>query len=262
LSPRTTTAALAGLVLAGAVALTGCTTAVTGGAQNGSSGSGSGAAGGTAAAPAGDVSCDYQATPQQPAPQGKDVGLPPGNAPKTGDTEVDLTTSVGPVDLTLNRGEAPCTVASFVFLAQQKYFDNTPCHRLTSADGLKVLQCGDPTGSGSGGPGYTIPDENPTNLKSASVAPGADVYPRGTVAMANTGQPHSGGSQFFLVYGDSYLPPSYSVFGTVGSAGLSTLDKIAAGGITPGQNPETGAADPTDGKPTIGVTISAATPRT
>jgi peptidyl-prolyl cis-trans isomerase B (cyclophilin B) len=219
----------------------------------------------SAAAPAQTThgACKYTSTPSQPAPQGKDVGLPtdPAQTPKTGTVSLDLKTSQGDIPLTLDRAEAPCTVQSMEFLAQKKFFDNTPCHRLTSTDGLKVLQCGDPTGSGSGGPGFTIPDEKPKTLKAApaSAGQGADVYPRGTLAMANTGQPNSGGSQFFLVYGDSYLPPDYTVFGTISATGLSTIDKIAAGGITPGQNPETGAADPTDGKPKLNVTITTAT---
>ncbi|HSR24834.1 MAG TPA: peptidylprolyl isomerase, partial [Candidatus Eisenbacteria bacterium] len=100
-----------------------------------------------------------------------------------------LATSCGNVTLALAASQAPHTVNSFVFLAGQRYFDHSPCHRLTTA-GIFVLQCGDPTGTGTGGPGYTIPDEN---LAGAT-------YPAGTVAMANTGRPHTGGSQFFLVY--------------------------------------------------------------
>jgi peptidyl-prolyl cis-trans isomerase B (cyclophilin B) len=124
-----------------------------------------------------------------------------------------------------------------------------------------VLQCGDPTGTGEGGPGYTIPDEKPTNLVPAPDAqPGTptDIYPTGTIAMANTGQPDSGGSQFFLVYGDSELPPDYAVFGTVTATGLTTLNKIAAGGITPGTDPSTGQPTTTDGKPKLPVTIARA----
>jgi cyclophilin family peptidyl-prolyl cis-trans isomerase len=124
---------------------------------------------------------------------------------------------------------------------------------------LFVLQCGDPTGSGTGGPGYTIPDENPAGLKPAPGGQNADVYPRGTVAMANTGQPHTGGSQFFLVYRDSNLPPNYATFGTVAQAGLAVLDKIAAGGITPGADPNSGQSTPNDGKPTTPVVINSAT---
>ena len=207
--------------------------------------------------------CAYTSTPKYPAPQGKDEGLPddPSPTPNTGTVTVTLQTTQGPIPMVLDRAEAPCTVQSFVFLARKTYFDNSPCHRLTADDTLKVLQCGDPTGTGEGGPGYTIPDEKPANLAPApSAQPGTpvDVYPAGTVAMANTGAPDSGGSQFFLVYADSQLPPSYAVFGTVGATGMATLNKIAAGGIVPGTDPQTGAAEDTDGKPTLPVTITRA----
>ena len=121
-----------------------------------------------------------------------------------------------------------------------KFFDNTPCHRITDyprPEPLFVLQCGDPTGTGQGGPGYTIPDEKPKSLKAAPtttpVAAGQEapvVYPAGTLAMANSGQPHTGGSQFFLVYGDSQLPPDYTVFGTASTRPADqVLNDIAAG---------------------------------
>jgi peptidyl-prolyl cis-trans isomerase B (cyclophilin B) len=145
-----------------------------------------------------------------------------------------MATNCGNVTLALETAQAPHTVNSFVFLAGQKYFDHTPCHRLTTA-GIYVLQCGDPTGTGTGGPGYTIPDEN---LAGAT-------YPAGTVAMANTGQPHSGGSQFFLVYRDTQLPPAYTPFAKV-SAGLNVLQQIAAMGTTTGGP---------DGAPKAGVFI-------
>jgi cyclophilin family peptidyl-prolyl cis-trans isomerase len=192
--------------------------------------------------------CDFTATPNQPAPPGHDVGVPAAAAPRGGTVAVTLHTSQGDMGLSLPRAMAPCTVASFAFLAGKHYFDNSPCHRLTAASSLKVLQCGDPTGTGTGGPGYTIPDENPTNLQ--SVGSGASLYARGMLAMANTGQPHSGGSQFFLVYADSMLPPQYAVFGTVDQAGLAVLDKIAKAGVA--------GSDPTDGKPTLSVTITSA----
>ncbi|MEU0076245.1 peptidylprolyl isomerase [Streptomyces sp. NPDC006332] len=142
-----------------------------------------------------------------------------------------LATTCGEIDLELKTSAAPHTVNSFAFLAGKGFFDHTKCHRLTTQD-IYVLQCGDPTGTGSGGPGYTIPDEN---LKDKSLK--NNIYPAGTVAMANTGQPHSGGSQFFLVYQDSQLPPSYTPFGTVSASGMKVLKKIAAAGAQP--------ADPT-----------------
>ncbi|MDP9406603.1 MAG: peptidylprolyl isomerase, partial [Actinomycetota bacterium] len=117
---------------------------------------------------------------------------------------------------------APCTVASFTHLAREDYFDGTVCHRLTS-QGIFVLQCGDPSGTGTGGPGYEFANENTEGA----------TYGRGTLAMANAG-PDTNGSQFFLVYDESPLPPDYSVFGTVTEAGLAVLDQIAAAGAEGG----------------------------
>jgi peptidyl-prolyl cis-trans isomerase B (cyclophilin B) len=151
-----------------------------------------------------------------------------------GTVSVAMATSAGPIGLTLERAQAPCTVNSFANLAGQGYFDGTTCHRLTTAEGLKVLQCGDPTGTGTGGPGYTIPDEPPTSLAPAPSGQGTVIYPRGALAMAKTAQPNSGGSQFFLVYADSTLPPDYTVFGTIDDAGLATLDKVAEAGTEDG----------------------------
>ncbi|MEV0358582.1 peptidylprolyl isomerase [Nocardia sp. NPDC050697] len=132
-----------------------------------------------------------------------------------------LNTTCGPLTLELDGAAAPRTVNSFAFLAGQRYFDHTACHRITT-DGIFVLQCGDPTASGTGGPGYRFPDEN---LAGA-------VYPAGTVAMANAG-PGTNGSQFFLVYRDSQLPPNYTPFGRV-TAGLELLNGIAAAGVLGG----------------------------
>ncbi|MEU6594322.1 peptidylprolyl isomerase [Streptomyces sp. NPDC046881] len=155
-----------------------------------------------------------------------------------------LATTCGDIDVALKTSAAPHTVNSFDFLAGKGYFDHTKCHRLTT-QGIYVLQCGDPQGTGMGGPGYTLPDEN---LKDKSLK--NNTYPAGTVAMANTGQKHTGGSQFFLVYKDSQLPPSYTPFGTIGSAGMKVLNKIAAAGES------TGAGD---GAPNATVVINKAT---
>ncbi|MEU6376485.1 peptidylprolyl isomerase [Streptomyces sp. NPDC046909] len=161
-----------------------------------------------------------------------------------------LATTCGDIDIALKTAAAPHTVNSFNFLAAKGYFDHTKCHRLTT-NGIYVLQCGDPTGSGSGGPGYTIPDEN---LKDKSLK--GDTYPAGTVAMANqfnssTGEgKNTGGSQFFLVYQDSPLPANYTPFGTVSESGMTVLKKIAAAGES------TGAGD---GAPNATVVINKAT---
>ncbi|GGV68250.1 MULTISPECIES: peptidylprolyl isomerase [Streptomyces] len=160
------------------------------------------------------------------------------------DYTLKLATTCGEIDVALKAKAAPHTVNSFDFLAGKGYFDHTKCHRLTTS-GIYVLQCGDPSGTGTGGPGYTLPDEN---LEDSSLK--GNVYPAGTVAMANTGQKHTGGSQFFLVYQDSPLPPSYTPFGTVSEAGMKVLKKIADAGEN------TGAGD---GAPNATVVIDKAT---
>ena len=119
-----------------------------------------------------------------------------------------MATSQGNLGLMLANNESPCTVNSFASLIGQKYFDNTKCHRLTTSSSLGVLQCGDPKGDGTGGPGYQFGNEYPTDQYPPNdpKAQQPVVYPRGTLAMANAG-PGTNGSQFFLVYKDSELPP-------------------------------------------------------
>ncbi|MFC4032089.1 peptidylprolyl isomerase [Streptomyces polygonati] len=167
---------------------------------------------------------------------------------KTAKYTFTLQTTCGAIPIALDAAKAPETVNSFNFLAAKGFFDHTKCHRLTTT-GIYVLQCGDPTGSGSGGPGYTIGDENLTAFGKAD-ASGSVTYPAGTIAMANTGQAHTGGSQFFLVYKDSPLAPSYTPFGTIGPDGLKVLTKIAGAGEDSGQG---------DGHPNATVVINKAT---
>jgi peptidyl-prolyl cis-trans isomerase B (cyclophilin B) len=204
-----------------------------------------------------DGPCKYTDT-SATEPASKDTGgMPPDPAEtsKTGTVKVNLKTDQGDIPLALDRAKAACTVQAIEFLTKAKYFDGTKCHRLTTTEGLKVLQCGDPTGQGSGGPGFTLPDEKPTDLKEGKPGPDGTktaIYPRGVLAMANTGAPHSGGSQFFMVYGDSTLPPNYTVFGTIDAAGLTVLDKVAAGGVA-------GEAGGQDGAPKLPVNIQTAT---
>ena len=163
----------------------------------------------------------------------KKVDLPPAT-PKIGAQEdVTLTLGQGKVKATLDGKGAPCTVNSFVSLAEQGYFDNTTCHRLTTA-GILVLQCGDPTGTGAGGPGYQFDDELDTAQALEANPAGGVVYPPGTLAMANAG-PGTNGSQFFIVYGPSPLAPSYTVFGKVDPASLKVVKKIGAAGTDSGQ---------------------------
>jgi peptidyl-prolyl cis-trans isomerase B (cyclophilin B) len=179
----------------------------------------------------------------------------PVNPPRSGKVPTDpalvsasMTTTAGNIGLQLDNAKSPCTVNSFASLAQQGFFNDTPCHRLTTSDSLAVLQCGDPTGQGTGGPGYQFADEYPIDQYPAGdpALQNAVLYPRGTLAMANAG-PSTNGSQFFLVYKDSQLPPNYTVFGTIDPTGLATLDKIAAAGVSGGSQ---------DGAPSTPVKIT------
>ncbi|MTB88614.1 peptidylprolyl isomerase [Aeromicrobium senzhongii] len=147
----------------------------------------------------------------------KEAKLPPSE-PKSADT-LTVATNRGDMKLTLTPDAAPCTVNSFVSLAEQGYFDGTKCHRLVPGF---VLQCGDPSATGAGGPGYSFDDE----------LSGDETYPAGTLAMANAG-PDTNGSQFFIVLADAQLPPSYTVFGKVDDAGLAVARAIEKDGNGP-----------------------------
>ncbi|BBZ52957.1 peptidylprolyl isomerase [Mycobacterium heidelbergense] len=190
--------------------------------------------------------CQY---PLAPEPASKPVDPPRAGKVSTDppQTSANIVTDQGPIGLLLANNESPCTVNSFTSLAKQKFFDDTHCHRLTTSPKLGVLQCGDPKGDGTGGPGYQFANEYPTDqYKSDDPALRKPVlYPRGTLAMANTGA-DTNGSQFFLVYKDSQLPPGYTVFGTIRADGLATLDKVARAGVAGGGQ---------DGAPVTGVTI-------
>lgn len=151
----------------------------------------------------------------------KRVDPPPtGDVQNAGDATAVVSLTAGDITITLDRATAPCTVNSFESLASQGYFDDTACHRLTDV-GIFVLQCGDPSETGMGGPGYSYPDETDPSM----------AYPAGTVAMANAG-PDTNGSQFFLVWADTDLPPDYTVFGTMDQAGLDVVAGIAAEGVS------------------------------
>lgn len=169
------------------------------------------------------VTCDYKESDDDAA---KKVSEPDGAKVTTsGTTDVTLNFDEGKVKLTLDSSKSPCSVNSFKSLAKQGYFDNTYCHRSVKSDSMTILQCGDPTASGTGGPGYTFADEYPTNAVKDEDNTNPYIYPRGTVAMANSG-PDTNGSQFFLVTEDTQLPPKYNVFGTISDSGLKVLDGI------------------------------------
>ncbi|WP_037570825.1 peptidylprolyl isomerase [Phaeacidiphilus oryzae] len=166
-------------------------------------------------------------TPAAGKPSGKQWKAEPAMSVDTSaNYTATLNTNCGAITLKLDAAKAPHTVNSFVFLTKQHFFDHVKCHRMTTT-GIYVLQCGDPTGTGTGGPGYKFKDENLTAFGKAGSS-GSVTYPAGTVAMANSGA-DTNGSQFFLVYKDSPLPPSYTPFGTI-TGGLDTIKKVAAAG--------------------------------
>jgi peptidyl-prolyl cis-trans isomerase B (cyclophilin B) len=146
------------------------------------------------------------------------VGIPPSTPDSSGKSEATVVTNRGTVVIDLLNSRAPCTVNSFVYLADKGFFNNTPCPRITDS-GIYVLQCGDPTGTGSGGPGYKYSNENTTGA----------TYPAGTLAMANSGGTDTNGSQFFVVYAGGSLSPSYTPFGVV-VKGLDIVRNVAEAG--------------------------------
>jgi peptidyl-prolyl cis-trans isomerase B (cyclophilin B) len=228
---------LIGIVVAAVVVVAGAAVLIAGigGGDQPTAASGTTAAAASPTIDGSDGTCDYK-----PDGSGSTVGTPPAQVPTSGTVGVTMATNDGNIGLTLDQANAPCAAASFVYLAKQKFFDGTTCHRETNSPGLQVLQCGDPTGSGSGGPGYSYPTQ----------VTGSETYPRGTIAMANSGQ-GTDGSQFFLVYGDSLQNnPNYTVIGKIDDAGLAVLDAIAAKGIAGGA---------TDGAPAEPVTITSMT---
>jgi cyclophilin family peptidyl-prolyl cis-trans isomerase len=157
-------------------------------------------------------------------PKGKQWDAPP---PMTIDPgrrySATLRTSEGDLIVDLLAEEAPRTVNNFVFLAREGYYDGVPFHRIIKDF---MVQTGDPTGTGAGGPGYRFEDE-PVRLR----------YTKGIVAMANAG-PNTNGSQFFIVHGrEVKLPPNYTIFGRV-REGLEVLDKIAETPVAPARGGE------------------------
>ena len=192
------------------------------------------------------ANCQYPPSP--------DPAVKPVKPPRSGKVSTDpatvsasMVTSQGNIGLMLANNESPCTVNSFASLVGQGFFNNTKCHRLTTSPTLGVLQCGDPKGDGTGGPGYQFANEYPTDQYPPNDPQAQEpvLYPRGTLAMANAG-PNTNSSQFFMVYKDSQLPPEYTVFGTIQADGLATLDKIAKAGVAGGGE---------DGAPAVDVTI-------
>ncbi|UJP08967.1 peptidylprolyl isomerase [Microbacterium sp. KUDC0406] len=162
--------------------------------------------------------CQYPADGQA----AKQADAPDAEPTAAGEVSATIKTSAGDLAVTLDADKTPCTTNSFLSLAKQTYFDGTQCHRLTT-QGIFVLQCGDPSGTGAGGPGYSFADE----------LSGDETYGAGTLAMANAG-PDTNGSQFFIVYADSELPPNYTVFGHLDDASTKIVAGIGAEGTKDG----------------------------
>ncbi|MCW2762293.1 MAG: cyclophilin [Marmoricola sp.] len=185
-----------------------------------------------------------QCTYRQTGEPAKPVDPPPGNPAKDAPTEVIMSTDRGDVKIGLDSDKAPCAANSFLSLAKQGYYDNTPCHRLVAGGkmALNVLQCGDPSATGSGDPGYEYDEElvdqdprlQPCYGQTAPSGKEICTYPAGTVAVAKGIEPGTSGSQFFLVYQDSILDAAYTVLGRMSAAGLKVVQSEAAYGVVPG----------------------------
>lgn len=200
-----------------------------------------------------DTSADGPCAYTKEGSAAKPVDLPPSTPDPKNPATLTIATTAGDIPITLEPTQAPCAVNSFVSLADQGYFDDTQCHRLTT-QGYYVLQCGDPTGTGRGGPGYRFDDElvpDDPRLQPCGEAGQQRycTYNSGTVAMANSGA-DTNGSQFFLVYGNSPFPPAFTVLGHLDAAGLKTVKAIASAGV----GTENGMG-PGDGTPKNPVTI-------
>lgn len=229
-APTKTVPALLATLALSALALSAC----------GSSDSGDSGSDGSSSASSSAKSCDYIDSGQQPA---KPVSKPSSKPGETGDVKVTIATNRGDMTATLDGKKAPCAVNSFLSLAKQGWYDDTDCHRITSdSRGFHVLQCGDPTGSGTGDPGYRFAEE----------VDGSEDYSPGTIAMAKTQAPDTTGAQLFIVYDKTQLDPSYTELGQLDAPGLQVAKKAAAAAMK-------GKADGYDGPPAQAVTITKVT---
>ncbi|MCW2758161.1 MAG: peptidyl-prolyl cis-trans isomerase, cyclophilin type [Nocardioidaceae bacterium] len=237
MTPRTRTtsqlvATLAALLLA------------AGACGSGSDSSGSADKGSSASPSASDGTCAYADDTLVPA--SKPVDKPPATPTVSGDVKATITTNQGKIPVILDATHAPCAVNSFVSLAAQKYYDNSACSRVVSdSRGVGILQCGDPTGTGNGGPGYTFKEE----------VTGKEQYALGVIAMAKRNDPASTGGQFFMMFADSTqaFPPEYTILGKVANAaGLKVLQKAGTVAMT-------GKQDGYDGEPGSPIVITKVT---
>ena len=188
-------------------------------------------------------------TPSLPAGI-KDVGTPPTTVPRSGFQVLTFTTNEGVIKVEMDLSKTPCTSASLAYLASKGFYDNSSCHRLV--DGIYALQCGDPSGTGSGGATYSFGNENLPTGK-------LPTYHAGDVAMANTGQPDSNGSQFFFIYDNSQLQADYSLWGHV-IEGFDIVKKVAAGGDDGAFAQQAGGGHPKIPLTFTGVTAGPVTP--
>jgi peptidyl-prolyl cis-trans isomerase B (cyclophilin B) len=193
-----------------------------------------------------------------PNPNLKNVGTPPTSGiTNTGTQTMTITTNLGPLTVSIDDSKVPCAAASFSYLAGKKFFDNTSCYRMHNS-GYYIIQCGDPSATGKGGPTYTYSPENlPTDSR--------PTYTTGMVAVGTPPASGDNGSQFFIVYKNteddpsqtqtptSILPAQYTVLGTV-TAGMDLVQKVAAAGLTPASK-----TDATTGKPKMPLTITSLT---
>ena len=189
------------------------------------------------ATPSGSASASPSPTSNRVLPPGiSDIGTPPTTVPNVGYQVITFDTNKGPVKIEMNLSKTPCTAASIAFLAGKGYYNNSDCHRLVTT--IFALQCGDPSGTGSGGVTYTVADENLPKDK-------LPAYHAGDVAMANTGQPNSNGTQFFFVYDNSQLQGDYSLFARV-VQGEDIIKTVAAGGDDGAFEAQAGGGHPND----------------
>ncbi|GAA2112352.1 protein kinase domain-containing protein [Actinomadura alba] len=166
------------------------------------------------------AACTYLPPLAGTEPDQRAAGTPPPRPKYSGTVRASMATSRGTIVMDLDAAKAPCTVNSFAHLAERGFYDSLSCHRLSTVTALRILQCGDPGGKGTGGPGYRFADENR----------GAADYPRGTVAMSRSERTDTNGSQFFIVYDDiEELSGNYTVFGKVVSS-LKVVEDLAAHG--------------------------------
>lgn len=175
----------------------------------------------------------------------KEIGKPPTGEPRKGTGTMTIETTLGNIEIAMNLARTPCTAWSMKFLSDKKFYSETTCHRLTGVqDGIGILQCGDPTATGGGGPTYEYADENLD-------AQADQVYERGVVAMANYG-PNTNGSQFFINFKDGQLANAYTPFGVV-TKGMDIVDHIASRGHD--NTSEGGGGRPVQGFSIIKVTV-------